>query len=404
MIAGRRRELEQWAAALARSEIGELRAAGRAIVTLCKENEALERRLERLESAPPDEDAAGGGTEAGSLPRAHRKQDRRSRRRLPWRRMALAAGALVGLAAALGFAAEAAAPELSVAGLEQGALVGIAALPKLQVVAKATDAEWRLDGEPIVPRMQGERAVWRPRRLSEGAHELVVRRTGGLFVSSRRTIDFTVDTKPPVLVVEGPALVSTGRASVLAGTVVGGTKLQNGKREIALGSRGRFRLVIPRSRRQLLLTATDAAGNTSRWRVPVTVVPRRPAQPVRAVHVTAYAWADADLRRGIMELVRTRRVNAVQLDLKDESGEVGWSSGVLFARRIGSQLDIYDLPKALKQLHRSGIRVIGRIVCFRDPIHARAAWKSRTRTPAKRSRRSSSPGPTETAPASTRSR
>ena len=46
---GRRQELEQWAAALARSELAELRSAGRAIATLCTENEALERRLEQLE-------------------------------------------------------------------------------------------------------------------------------------------------------------------------------------------------------------------------------------------------------------------------------------------------------------------------------------------------------------------
>ena len=32
--------------------------------------------------------------------------------------------------------------------------------------------------------------------------------------------------------------------------------------------------------------------------MPVTVVPRRPEAPIRAVHVTAYAWADEWVRHG----------------------------------------------------------------------------------------------------------
>jgi hypothetical protein len=66
----------------------------------------------------------------------------------------------------------------------------------------------------------------------------------------------------------------------------------------------------------------------------------------------------------------------VELDLKDESGEVGWASGVPFARRIGAQLDIYDLKETVDRLHALGVRVIGRLVCFRDPIHAQAAWEA----------------------------
>nr|MBA2383596.1 polysaccharide deacetylase family protein [Actinomycetota bacterium] len=37
---------------------------------------------------------------------------------------------------------------------------------------------------------------------------------------------------------------------------------------------------------------------------------------------------------------------------------------------------IYDLGKTVRQLHAQGVRVIGRLVCFRDPIHAAAAWKA----------------------------
>ena len=47
----------------------------------------------------------------------------------------------------------------------------------------------------------------------------------------------------------------------------------------------------------------------------------------------------------MLDLVRAKKINAVELDLKDEAGEVGWASGVPLAKRIGSQLRIYDLAR-----------------------------------------------------------
>ena len=77
-----------------------------------------------------------------------------------------------------------------------------------------------------------------------------------------------------------------------------------------------------------------------------------------------------------MALVRAHKINSVELDLKDEAGEIGWNPQVPLARRMHSALAIYDLGKAVQQLHARGVRVIGRLVCFRDPIHAAAAWKA----------------------------
>jgi hypothetical protein len=94
------------------------------------------------------------------------------------------------------------------------------------------------------------------------------------------------------------------------------------------------------------------------------------------VHVTAYGWADNTLRQGVMALVRAHKINSVELDLKDEAGEIGWNAQVPLARQMHSALAIYDLGKAVRQLHAQGVRVIGRLVCFRDPIHAAAAWKA----------------------------
>jgi hypothetical protein len=107
----------------------------------------------------------------------------------------------------------------------------------------------------------------------------------------------------------------------------------------------------------------------------VTIRPRLPEVPLRGVHVTAIGWADSTLRRGILALIRQRRINTVELDLKDEGGVIGFGANIPYAKRIGSSQHIYDLPAAVAKLHKLGVRVVGRLVCFRDPIAASAAWR-----------------------------
>src|SRR5439155_2500030 len=68
--------------------------------------------------------------------------------------------------------------------------------------------------------------------------------------------------------------------------------------------------------------------------------------------------------------------NAVELDLKDEKGLIAFDPPLPLARRIGAALPIYDLEASVRELHSRGIRVIGRLVCFRDPVAAAAAWQA----------------------------
>jgi hypothetical protein len=120
---------------------------------------------------------------------------------------------------------------------------------------------------------------------------------------------------------------------------------------------------------------TDRFGNASASWIPVAVVPRKPRAQLRAVHVTAHAWANPALRRGIFALIDAGKIDAVELDLKDESGEIGFEAPIPLARQIGAMRDVYDLSEAIRVLHARGIMVVGRIVAFRDPIHAQAAWR-----------------------------
>ncbi|MCA1823675.1 MAG: putative glycoside hydrolase, partial [Frankia sp.] len=138
---------------------------------------------------------------------------------------------------------------------------------------------------------------------------------------------------------------------------------------------GRFRVRFARPPAQVPLVATDPAGNaTTRM---LTVPVRHPG--MRAIHVTAFAWATPSLRSGVVRLIREHRVDAIELDVKDESGIVGYDSHVPLARRVGAVRRIYDIRKAVAQLHAMHVRVVGRIVAFRDPVLATAAWRSGSR-------------------------
>ncbi|MEO5633896.1 putative glycoside hydrolase [Gaiella sp.] len=382
MDAERYAEMVRWATALERSETAELRAAGRAIRALCEENRALADRLS----------SSGGGSGPSGLPDGQRARraagganrphpgSRRTRGLSRWSlsltRLGVSAAVLAVAAAGALVVVRAAAPALQVTGPPSNTALGSSELAALAFKSAQRGTRWELDGREVHPALEGGMLVLRPGALSDGNHTLVVRRDARLFRSSRRSFSFVVDTTAPTLRLDGPAVVNAGRPLAIRGVVEPGATLALAGQRVSIDAEGRFSFSRPIAPASLTLVARDAAGNASRWRVPVTVIPRRPAEPIRAVHVTAYGWADATLRAGVMRLIDERRINAVELDLKDEGGEVGWNAPVPLARQMGAALRIFDLKEAVARLHAKGIRVIGRLVCFRDPIHASAAWKA----------------------------
>jgi hypothetical protein len=359
-------ETAAWGRTLAtQAATPELRAAGRAIQLLAAEVDRL-----RAEAAAP----------------------RRARHRPVGRgpAVALVFGVIAALLAATALAAAryVFAPSLDVAGPDEGAHLGAHALSNLVFVADARPSalrqqRWKLDGDDVTERVRlaGSRLVLVPPTLSEGRHSVTIRQGGGFFgASTIRTFRFVVDRTPPRINLSRPLqahrwsrLMVAGRARGAATVTLDGTSVRVDD--------GRFsaRLAVP-VRPAIVIAARDRAGNVARLRAPVTVVPRRPREPIRGVHVTFYAWANPALRRGIMRLIDERRVNAVELDVKDESGTVGFEAEIPLARRIGAMRQIVDLRRAVEQLHSRGVRVIGRLVCFRDPILAAAAWRRGERT------------------------
>jgi hypothetical protein len=108
-------------------------------------------------------------------------------------------------------------------------------------------------------------------------------------------------------------------------------------------------------------SAAPAAANT-----PLKPKPRTfrtlPAE-IRGVHITM------ELAPKLDEYLRLPGLNTLEVDVKDENGEVAFSSKeVPLATAIGAARDYYDPQRLAQKVHRHGVYLIGRVVTFEDPI------------------------------------
>ena len=88
---------------------------------------------------------------------------------------------------------------------------------------------------------------------------------------------------------------------------------------------------------------------------------------IRGVHVTSYGVATPSLMDPIMALADPKvGMNAIQIDIKDERGEISFTTPIPSARRSGAHMNIYDPVAVLRRAHDAGLYVIGRIVTFQD--------------------------------------
>ncbi len=87
---------------------------------------------------------------------------------------------------------------------------------------------------------------------------------------------------------------------------------------------------------------------------------------IRGVHVTM-ALASLDGKLDEYFALTSAGLNTLELDVKDENGEVGFQRGVGLARQIGAALRYYDPSKAASDAEAKGVYLIGRVVVFEDP-------------------------------------
>ena len=116
--------------------------------------------------------------------------------------------------------------------------------------------------------------------------------------------------------------------------------------------------------------STSAARPAEKPAKPKPKVPRPLPDEVRGVHVTAALASDA---AKLNEYLAIPGLNTIQVDVKDENGEVGFlmPNGTL-AREIGATKPYYKAKRLAARAHARGVYLIGRLVTFEDPILSKA--------------------------------
>jgi hypothetical protein len=109
-----------------------------------------------------------------------------------------------------------------------------------------------------------------------------------------------------------------------------------------------------------------AAAHAPQAPKPQILQPRPLPDEVRGVHVT---MALAGLPGKINEYVAMKAagLNAIELDVKDENGDIGFPVNVPLARKIGSAKRYYDAERTVARIHAAGLYLVGRVVTFEDP-------------------------------------
>jgi hypothetical protein len=89
-------------------------------------------------------------------------------------------------------------------------------------------------------------------------------------------------------------------------------------------------------------------------------------EEIRGVHVTM-ALASLDGKLDEYFSLTSAGLNTLELDVKDENGEVAFQRGVGLAKDVGAALRYYDPRKAASDAQARGVYLIGRVVVFEDP-------------------------------------
>lgn len=99
-----------------------------------------------------------------------------------------------------------------------------------------------------------------------------------------------------------------------------------------------------------------------------TVKPQGKPVKVRGLYLTGWTVGSSAKVDHYVELAKKTEINSYVIDIKDDDGYVGYESGIPAVREIGAWKKKYDVDKVLKTFHDNNVHVIGRLVCFKDPV------------------------------------
>jgi len=209
--------------------------------------------------------------------------------------------------------------------------------------------------------------------LADGDHSArVVVDSGGLMGKRARAWGFAVDSTPPeISILERKFTGVDGSKDIkveFKGRSAEGSTVKIGDQALKTDAKGGFQgSTLAGRQRSLQVSATDAAGNVAN----TYIVTQQPVL-AKGVHVSIYlAGSETDLGK-MMDLVKRTELNALEIDLKDEAGQIAFPLDYPLAVQAGSPTKYVDLDSAVDRMRYAGIYTICRIVVFKDPKLAKA--------------------------------
>ena len=279
-------------------------------------------------------------------------------------------------------------------GLDDGSLVNAADLETLTFTVTASDGPEVLedllvlvDGDDVTGTADrsGATLTYSPDSLADGGRTVVIA-DGSTAVEGDpdaepehlHTWSFDVKAEPPTVELTSPdGAIEADAPVTVAGSTEPAATVTIGADTVTADEDGGFAVELDAVDGALTLVVTDVAGNTTEFTEEFAVVASRvEVDQIRTVHAASWAWANPSLREPILGMIDDGRINAVQLDLKDEGGHIGYDSEVPLAQEVGAVIGPLDLEQAVANLHDRDVAVIGRIVAFADPTLASWAWEN----------------------------
>lgn len=109
--------------------------------------------------------------------------------------------------------------------------------------------------------------------------------------------------------------------------------------------------------------------------------PREPRE-VKGIFITGAVAGTQNTMPALTQMVEDTPLNAMVIDIKNDSGEVTYEMGLPLAEKIGAQVRyVSDMPELIRQLKEKNIYLIARIVAFKDPILAENRPKYAVKNP-----------------------
>ncbi|OFW56909.1 MAG: hypothetical protein A2W01_00565 [Candidatus Solincola sediminis] len=221
-----------------------------------------------------------------------------------------------------------------------------------------------MDGQDLIDKAEfNDKGFLMDIALEDGDHLLEVKAGDKILAASA----FSLDNTAPIMKVDSWDVREDG-ITAIAGTVDGAAGLLLDDKKMAINGDGSFQVEVNRyEKTTITLAAVDDFGNRREM-----LLDTSPPPQIRGSHVSIWVAADRSLYKKMIDLVKRTELNGLQIDVKDESGKIGYASQVPLAQETGSALTSggMDLDRVMDKCWYNGIYPIARIVCFKDPVIA----------------------------------